>query len=472
MKGNPLHNKHANGGIMNTESNRIEYKSKLDDEKDKLEREIVAFLNYPGGGHIYIGVEGDGTPVGVENIDATQLKIKDRIISNIEPSMLGLFDIITEKIDRVPVIHIAISAGTEVPYYVKSKGLTPKGCFIRVGSSVSPMPIELIDKMYAGRVRNSLKEITSPRDGQTFELLEIYYRERGKKLDGETFKKTLDLLTKKGDDNYVSYLLADENGVSIKVAKYSGTTKVYLIENDEYGYCSLVKATKSVLHRFEIENRTYAKITSKERLEKRMVDETALREAVINAIVHNDYTKETPPLFEIFSDRIVITSYGGLVSGLSKEEFFKGCSMVRNRELMRVFKDLDLVEQLGSGMRRIMEAYDESIFEFTDNFMFVTFPFENGFDKNNTTTDVVKNVVTNVITNVVTNHSLTQREKQILNILKADNTKTADSMASELGVALRTTQRYLKELSSKGIIVRKGSNKSGYWEITYTDRVK
>ena len=364
---------------MISETNRIEFKSELDDDRDKLEREVVAFLNYPGGGHIYIGVDKDGDVIGVENIDMVQLKIKDRIMNNIEPSTLGLFDVITEKINGTPVIRIAISAGTEVPYYIKSKGLSPTGCFIRVGSSANPMTNEMIDILYASRVRNSLKEISSPRGEQTFELLEVYYREHGKKLNNETFKKTLDLLTKKGEENYVSYLLADENGVSIKVAKYAGTTKVNLIENDEYGYCSLIKATKSVLHRFEIENKTYAKITSKERLEKQMVDGTALREAVVNAIVHNDYTRETPPLFEIFSDRVVITSYGGLVNGLSQEEFFKGCSMIRNRELMRVFKDLGLVEQLGSGMRRIMEVYDETIFEFTDHFMFVTFPFENGY---------------------------------------------------------------------------------------------
>jgi predicted HTH transcriptional regulator len=253
--------------------------------------------------------------------------------------------------------------------------MSPKGCFVRVGSSVTPMTIDMIDRMYVGRIRNSLKEIPSPRNEQTFELLEIYYRERGKKLNNETYKKTLDFLTKKGEENYVSYLLADDNGVSVKVAKYAGTTKVDLIENDEYGYCSLIKATKSVLHRFEVENTTYAKITSKERLEKRRVDHTALREAIINAIVHNDYTREVPALFEIFSDRIVITSFGGLVRELSREEFFGGCSMVRNRELMRVFKDLELVEQLGSGMRRIMEVYDESVFMFTDNFMFVIFPF-------------------------------------------------------------------------------------------------
>jgi len=370
---------------MDNESNRIEYKAVLDDEKDKLEREIVAFLNYPGGGHVFIGIENDGRVVGVENIDKTQLLIKDRIMNNIEPHTLGLFDIIVEKKNGIPIIHIAVSAGTDVPYYIKSRGMTPRGCFIRVGSSVNPMTVEMIDTLYAGRIRSSLKEIPSPRNEQTFELLEIYYRERGKKLNSDTFMKTLDLITKKGEENYVSYLLADENGVSIKVAKYAGTTKVDLIENDEYGFCSLVKATKSVLHRFEIENKTFAKITPKERLERRLVDQTALRESIINAMVHNDYTRDVPPLFEIFSDRIVITSYGGLVKGLSEEEFYKGCSMVRNRELMRVFKDLNLVEQLGSGMRRIMEVYDESIFEFTDHFMFVTLPFENGFHENTTT---------------------------------------------------------------------------------------
>jgi predicted HTH transcriptional regulator len=284
-------------------------------------------------------------------------------------------------------------------------------------------------------------------------LLEIYYRERGKKLNNETFKKTLDLLTKKGEENYASYLLADANGVSIKVAKYSGKTKVDLIENDEYGYCSLIKATKSVLHRLEIENKTFAKITSKERLEKRMVDGTALREAVVNAIVHNDYSRETPPLFEIFSDRIVITSYGGLVSGLTREEFYKGCSMVRNRELMRVFKDLDLVEQLGSGMRRIMEVYDESIFEFTDNFMFVTFPFENGYNENNTTNNVAINVVLN------------KREQQIYELLYNYSNETAETIASSLNITPRTAQRHLKSLQSKGAIVRVGAKKTGYWEV-------
>ena len=73
------------------------------------------------------------------------------------------------------------------------------------------------------------------------------------------------------------------------------------------------------MDKFDIENITRTKITSRNRLEKNLVDRIALREAIINAMVHNDYSSEVPSLFEIFSDRFVITSYGGLIDGLSKE---------------------------------------------------------------------------------------------------------------------------------------------------------
>lgn len=75
------------------------------------------------------------------------------------------------------------------------------------------------------------------------------------------------------------------------------------------------------------------------------------------------------------ADRLCITSYGGLINGLSEEECLAGRSMSRNRELMRVFRDLELVEHLGSGMARILRAYDRSVFHFSEHFMEVCFPF-------------------------------------------------------------------------------------------------
>lgn len=353
------------------ESNIIELKRELN---DKLEKEVVAFLNYREGGDIYIGVDDDGNAVELGNIDAIQCAAADRIKNNILPATLGLFDVVKEKYQGKSIIHIIVSSGAEKPYYIKKHGMSDTGCFIRIGTSSQHMTQAMIDDLYARRTHNSLRKIVSPRQNLTFEQLQIYYQAKGLTLN-DKFPENLDLLTEDGKYNYVAYLLADSNGVSIKVAKYAGKDKVDLIENEEYGYCSLIKATKSVLDRLNVENRTLAKITSKERIEKRLVNPLALREAVINAVVHNDYSLEVPPVFEIYSDRLEITSYGGLPMGLSEDDFFGCRSMPRNRELMRVFKDLDFVEQLGSGMTRILSAYDKSIFSFTSHFMTVRFDY-------------------------------------------------------------------------------------------------
>ena len=94
---------------------------------------------------------------------------------------------------------------------------------------------------------------------------------------------------------------------------------------------------------------------------------------------HNDYSNEIPPKFELFADRLEITSAGTLPPGFNEEDFFLGYSVPQNKELMRVFKDLDLVEHMGSGVPRILESYPTSVFHFSRNFIRVTLPFDKGF---------------------------------------------------------------------------------------------
>jgi ATP-dependent DNA helicase RecG len=115
-------------------------------------------------------------------------------------------------------------------------------------------------------------------------------------------------------------------------------------------------------------------LIKEERINKRLWDSVTLREAIINAFVHNDFSNEVPPKFELFPNRIEITSAGGLPDGLSQKEFFLGFSVPRNKELMRIFKDLGMVEQLGSGVPRILKSYGEDCFAFSDNFLRMTFP--------------------------------------------------------------------------------------------------
>ena len=445
--------------MTNTETNRIENKEQLNDD---FEQEVIAFLNYKEGGIIYVGINKNGQVVGVENIDLTQLQIKDRIKNNIQPSTLGLFDVTVETIDNKEVIKVIISSGTEKPYYLRKKGRTPEGCYIRIGSSKERMTERMIEEMFARRIKNSLKEIESPRQDLTFRQLKIHYEGNGMILN-DNFARNLNLLTDEGKYNYNAYLLADENNISIKLVKYLGTSKMELIENQEYGYCCLITATQRILDRLTAENTVYAKIEYNGRKEVEMIDSKALKEAVINAMVHSDYTLTTTPIIELYSDRIEITSGGGLPQGLSQEEFLEGVTAPRNKELIRVFKDVDLIENIGSGVLRILDAYDKSCFKFMDHFLRVSFkykenPFEydskNKVSANDTINDTLKDTT-----------KLTKKEQQILNLIIGNNQITREEMVNETKLSDRTISRAIKHLQDEKIISREGSKKTGYWKI-------
>jgi len=354
-----------------TESNRIEYKKQL---TDSLEKEVVAFLNYHDGGIIYLGINDDGSTCGLSRVDEVQLAVKDRIKNNIQPSALGLFDVIHEVRDGKDLIKIIVASGTEKPYHLRRFGMSEKGCFIRVGSACEPMPIRMIEDLFASRTRNSLSRIRAPRQDLSFEQLKIYYQEVGLALN-DKFAANLELLTEDGAFNYTAYLLADQNGNSVQVAKYAGTDRVDLADSKDYGFCCLVKTCKLVLDRLEaVENRIINQITSRSRISQPYWNPVALREAVINAIIHNDYATELVPKFEIFNNRLEITSAGVVHPGQEQEDFFAGYSMPRNKALMRVFKDLEMVEYLGSGMPRILKAYPRDTYTFSSHFIRTSFP--------------------------------------------------------------------------------------------------
>ena len=110
----------------------------------------------------------------------------------------------------------------------------------------------MIEELFSKRTRNSIGKIISSRQDLTFEQLKIYYDAKGLQLN-DNFARNLELLTEDGKYNYVAYQMADTNNNSIKVAKYAGIDRVDLIESNEYGYCSLIKATKAVLDKLELE---------------------------------------------------------------------------------------------------------------------------------------------------------------------------------------------------------------------------
>ena len=432
--------------MQNTETNRIENKEQLNED---FEQEVIAFLNYKEGGIIYVGIDKNGQVVGVENNDLTQLQIKDRIKNNIQPSTLGLFDVTVETIDNKEIIKVIISSGTEKPYYLRKKGRTPEGCYIRIGSSKERMTERMIEEMFARRIKNSLKEIESPRQDLTFRQLKIHYEGNGMILN-DNFARNLNLLTDEGKYNYNAYLLADENNISIKLVKYLGTNKMELIENQEYGYCCLITATQRILDRLTAENTVYAKIEYNGRKEVEMIDSKALKEAVINAMVHSDYTLTTTPIIELYSDRIEITSGGGLPQGLSREEFLEGVTAPRNKELIRVFKDVDLIENIGSGVLRILDAYDKSCFKFMDHFLRVSFKYkENPFEYDEKTDKKTTKKTDKKTTKKI---KVKPQEKDVLNFCK--DAKTLKEITTYFGFKDISTfkKNYINPLLEKGTL--------------------
>ena len=425
-----------------TENNRVEYKEKLN---DSLEKEVVAFVN-AGGGEIYIGIRNDGSTVGVENPDKVQLKIKDRLIGNIRPSIMGLFDILTEHRDGKTIIIVNLAGGMEKPYYIKDKGRSEAGCFVRIGSSSQPMTEAMIDGLMSRRHPVSLANMTSRRQDLTFRQLKIFYEGKDKELN-ENFTRSLDFYTPAGKFNQVAYLFADENKVSIRIGKYAGTDKMELIENEEYGDCSLVKAMQKVLDKLDIENVTQArKRPMKQRLEKSYVDKEVLHEVVINAFAHNDYSSGDTPIIEIFEDKFVVTSYGGLVEGLVLEDFYSGTSMPRNREIMRIFKDLEFVEQLGSGIPKIIKAYGREVVSLNGKVLKIMLNFD-GFAGN------------------VGEKTREKTREKILNVMRSNPLVTTRELADLLELTPKGVEWHLTKLKKQGVIRRKGPDKGGHWEI-------
>ena len=164
---------------------------------------------------------------------------------------------------------------------------------------------------------------------------------------------------------------------------------------------------------------------------------------------------------------------------MTKEEFFGGISSPRNKELMRVFRDVDMVEALGSGMKRIRKVYDESIFSFTTNFIRARIKLHSQRNIETTSFDDIVGSVNDDVDSVngsVNNTQLTERQLTIISIIDNGNAVgsvngsvkskvTTKDIISKLNLSERTIYRELSTLKQLNRIRRVGSDKTGYCEI-------
>jgi predicted HTH transcriptional regulator len=283
----------------------------------------------------------------------------------------------------------------------------------------------------------------SPRQTPAFKRLCIYHEEKNLEPTGR-FVKSPDPRRSGGEFNHAACLPADENGASVKVAACAGADKVDPLETREHGGRRLIAATRRILDRLDSENRAFAKITAKNRLEKERANTIAPREAVTNAVVRNDRAKGAP-LVEIFTDRVAVASRGGPAEGLGGADFFKCRPMPRNRELTRAFRDTDLAGQTGSVTSRILKACDRPIFELAPGFTAATFPFERAFVPSN---DKIIG-------------RINEKTRTTPDAVKENPAATIPAPSEPAGKPPSAVSRGLKEWRAAGLPRREGAGKKG-----------
>lgn len=293
----------------------------------------------------------------------------------------------------------------------------------------------------------------------TFKKLFAYYGYKGITLNSKNFKKNLNLLTKEGTYNKLAGLLADENQISMRVSIFSGKDKASkLFAVREFGNTCLLTALDKIIEYGDVINIPQADERNRivERKEVMLFNESAFREAVINAFVHNDWEDNNAPMISVFSDRIEILSRGGIPRGQTIKGFFAGNSVPVNKELAQIFLQLHISERSGRGVPKIVEIYGKKAYEFQENYIVVTIPFSRvGDDERDNNIELVSNKKL----------GLNSICEAILSIMRDNPNVTHKQLVMEIGVGKTTIYKNINLLKDNKYIERMGSDKKGWWKV-------
>lgn len=340
-----------------------------------LNKEIIAFANTDGG-KIYIGIEDDGNVCGVTDIDSTMQSCVSHIKNTISPDVTPFVKVQNVVIEGKNVIEIEVEKGTACPYYILGKGIRPEGVYVRVGSSSIPATETAILRMIRETDGERYEEIRSLNQILTFAEATAYFEKRNISF-GEAQKRTLGIINDDGLYTNLGLLLSDECTHTIKIAVFDGIEKE--VFKDRYEFTgSLLKQLGDAYAFIDRYNRTQSTFNGLEREDKRDYPVEAIREALLNCIIHREYALSGSTLINIFDDRLEFISLGGLPKGIEYDDMMLGVSLPRNKKLAEVFYRLRLIEAYGTGIFKIMRSYgnmaEKPLIEVTANAFKIMLP--------------------------------------------------------------------------------------------------
>ena len=417
------------------ENENTEFKSALTGD---IYKEVIAFANN-GGGVIYIGVDDNGNETGVADVDETYTRLTNGIRDAISPDVTVFCKY---SLNENNVIKIEISEGARKPYYLKSKGIKPSGVYVRQGASSVPASedqIRLMIKMSDGDsfegIRSLNQELTFVSAKQAFEKYGVEFSENKYRVLGITTDSN-DLYTNLG------LLLSDQCKHSIKAAVFADEDNTSFLDSKEFTG-SILRQLDDAYSYLMLNNRNNAEFKGLERVEHYSYPQEALREALLNALVHRDYAFSGSIIININESQIEFISLGGLLPGLSAEDIQNGISQPRNPKLAEVFHRLRLIESYGTGIRRIFTLYRDCEKKpeiiVTPNTFKLILPNRNYYS-----------------TDKSEEKALNDQQRTILQHIERNGAITEETVQKLLGVKRTRAYVILKEMRDSGLIEVQG----------------
>ena len=407
-------------------------------------KEIIAFANTKGG-TLYVGVADDGSIIGVDNADKVTLQLSNMVRDSIKPDVTMFVRYEIQDIEGKQILAVTVQKGTDRPYYIGSKGLKPGGVYVRNGSSSDPATDMAIRKMIKETDGDSFETMRSLEQSLTFEAAKSQFAKRKVTFDF-TKMQTLGMVSSDGIYSNVAYLLSDQCVCTIKAATFAGSDKSTFQDRREFSG-SLFEQMEELYAYLDIRNQTKATFEGLYRTDTRDYPEEALREALLNSLVHRDYSFSASTLVSVYDDRIEFVSVGGLPAGIELEDIMLGLSVCRNPKLAAVFYRLELIEAYGTGIPKIVNAYVgsglEPKIEVTANAFKITLPNRNAAAGAVTASNAEKSY-----------------ETRILEYIKTNGQAVRSDIDALLGVSQATAGRILKQMLKSGLIYREGKGRT------------
>ncbi len=299
----------------------------------------------------------------------------------------------------------------------------------------------------------------SPIQDLTFDQLRAYYLSKGLLFNADTFTVNMHLLTPEGKYNMLACFLADNGEIPVRVSIFAGQSKSSpLFSVKEFGNQSLVSVIDRIIEYADSINvpRAVEHLNTGTREDIPMFDQDCFNEAVKNAFIHNQWLRKVAPMVTFFEDRIEITSFSSLAPNQTMEGFYKGHSIPVNEELSSIFLATHLSERTGKGNPLIVSRFGRGAFEITDCSVKVTIPY-NWMWKIEGSVDKSVGKLADI---------LSETEFKILKAIKEHPKMAQPEIAARVGVGKTTVQNAIVRFKKMGILIRRGSNKAGCWEVT------